>query len=72
MNSQAGDFRYFCSETYRDENFDYSVPSYEDSNYSSDDDDSNTCVDANSDGMCDDYEDESNTCSDSNDDGYCD
>lgn len=66
LNSQMNDYRYFCSETWRDYGYDYSTPSYEDSNYGSDD---NTCSDANHDGMCDDY---SDSCSDNDGDGYCD
>jgi hypothetical protein len=70
-----GEYRYFCSETYRDYGFDYSVPSYDDSYYTSSDDtsgDVDTCVDANRDGMCDDFNGTSSTCSDSDNDGYCD
>jgi hypothetical protein len=33
LNSQFGQFRYFCSETYRDSNYDWSTPSYDDSYY---------------------------------------
>jgi hypothetical protein len=60
LNSQMGDYRYFCSETYRDQNYTYSTPSYEDS-YPSDmdddyyDDDDYTCTDYNRDGQCDDW-----------------
>jgi hypothetical protein len=61
LNAQMGEFRYFCSETYRDMSFDYSTPSYDD-----------TCVDNNRDGMCDDYVPQDNTCWDRDQDGYCD
>jgi hypothetical protein len=67
-----GQYRYFCSETYRDYGYDYSRPSYENTTYSpetSGNDDVNTCTDANNDGMCDDFD---NTCTDANSDGYCD
>jgi hypothetical protein len=67
LNSQMNDYRYFCSETFRDYGYDYSRPSYE-----TPDQDDYTCVDANRDGMCDDYQDSSNTCTDYDNDGYCD
>jgi hypothetical protein len=67
LNSQNNEFRFFCSETWRDGGFDYSRPSYDDSSYGN-----NTCVDANRDGMCDDFNGQNNTCSDNNNDGYCD
>jgi hypothetical protein len=79
LNSQNGEYRFFCSETYRDYGYDYSTPSYDDNNYpqTSDTqtggyDDQNTCVDSNRDGMCDDYSGTSSTCSDNDNDGYCD
>lgn len=79
LNSQMNDYRYFCSETYRDYGYDYSTPTYEETNYPSEDttsipgsDDYNTCSDANRDGMCDDYTGTSSTCSDNDNDGYCD
>jgi hypothetical protein len=75
LNAQMGDYRYFCSETYRDNTFDFSVPTYDETNYSSEGDlteDENTCEDTNRDGMCDDFEGTSSTCSDSDNDGYCD
>jgi hypothetical protein len=43
------EFRYTCSETYRDQSYDYSTPSYEDSTYTS----SENCSDADNDGYCD-------------------
>jgi hypothetical protein len=74
LNAQMNDYRYFCSETWRDYGYDYSTPSYDETGYptSTDSDydyDDYTCTDANRDGMCDDY---SNTCSDYDNDGYCD
>lgn len=77
LNSQMNDYRYFCSETYRDYGYDYSTPSYENTHYPSENtstgnDDYNTCSDANRDGMCDDYTGTSSTCSDNDNDGYCD
>jgi hypothetical protein len=33
LNSQMNDYRYFCSETYRDHDYDYSTPSYDEGNY---------------------------------------
>ena len=69
LNAQMGEYRYFCSETFRDYGYDTSTPSYEDSNYGSSESEDNTCSDANRDGMCDDYE---NTCTDADDNGYCD
>lgn len=71
LNSQMNDYRYFCSETWRDYGYDYSTPSYDSTSYptSTDVGGGNTCTDANRDGMCDDY---SNTCSDNDNDGYCD
>jgi hypothetical protein len=78
MNSQSGEYRYFCSETYRDQGYDYSRPTYDDY----DDQDygngngngNNTCYDTNRDGMCDNYNQPTtpNTCNDYNNDGYCD
>jgi hypothetical protein len=65
LNSQIGEYRYFCSETYRDYGYSYSTPSYEIPS----EDDTNTCEDNDRDGMCDDYV---NTCSDADEDGYCD
>jgi hypothetical protein len=53
INSQMGEYRYFCSETYRDQNFNESAPSYDDSYYSS----SEACSDADGDGYCDDQTD---------------
>ncbi len=49
LNSQMGEYRYFCSETFENENYDYSTPTYDDSNYSS----SEECSDADNDGYCD-------------------
>lgn len=77
LNSQMNDYRYFCSETYRDYGYDYSQPSYDDVNYPQSTDttggyDDNTCSDANRDGMCDDYTGSSSSCSDNDNDGYCD
>lgn len=64
MNDQNGDYRYVCSETYRDQNYDFSTPSYDDTNYyddqSYDDNQYNddyqdqACVDYDNDGYCDD------------------
>ncbi len=48
MNSQMGDFRYFCSETFRDQGYDYSRPTYEDYDY-----DDQYCTDYDNDGYCD-------------------
>ncbi len=47
LNSSMGEFRYFCSETYRNEGYDYSTPTY-DTSY-----DDNTCQDWDNDGYCD-------------------
>jgi hypothetical protein len=45
-----GEYRYFCSETFGNENQDYSTPTYDDSNYSSGSED---CSDSDNDGYCD-------------------
>jgi hypothetical protein len=56
LNDQSNDFRYFCSETIRDNNYDYSTPTYNDDynqgpgNYNNN---VNTCNDANYDRVCD-------------------
>jgi hypothetical protein len=50
LNSQMNEYRYFCSETYENENYDYSTPTYDDSNYSTGSED---CSDADNDGYCD-------------------
>lgn len=72
LNSQMSDYRYFCSETYRDYSYDYSKPSYEDSYYPDlSHDDYYTCTDSNRDGMCDD-DTYTNNCSDDDYYGYCD
>ena len=72
INSQSGEYRYFCSETYRDQGYDYSRPTYDDNddynnggNYGG-----NTCNDYNNDGYCD--QQDNNTCYDNNHDGRCD
>jgi hypothetical protein len=49
MNAQAGEYRYFCSETFENEDYNYSTPSYDDSNYSTGDD----CSDVDNAGYCD-------------------
>ena len=71
LNSQMGEYRYFCSETWRDYDFDYSTPSYETTNYENTHD-QNTCLDYNQNGTCDDYENTSSNCNDYDKDGYCD
>jgi hypothetical protein len=48
LNDASGDFRYFCAETFRDSDYDYSRPSYD-----GDDNWSTTCTDYDSDGFCD-------------------
>ena len=55
MNDQEGEYRYFCSETYRDQNYDYSTPSYDESHYGSEDDEvsDESCSDSDEDGVCD-------------------
>jgi hypothetical protein len=53
LNAQMGEYRYFCSETYRDYGYDYSSPSYEETYDSSSYDDSTTCKDFDQDGYCD-------------------
>jgi hypothetical protein len=61
LNSQMNEYRYFCSETWRDFGYDYSTPTYDDSYYSNDPDsedddyygDVNTCEDSDYNGMCD-------------------
>jgi hypothetical protein len=77
LNAQMNDYRYFCSETYRDYGHDYSQPSYDDSYYpetttNNDSEDINTCVDSDRDGMCDEFTDSNSTCSDRDSDGFCD
>ena len=62
LNSQMGEYRYFCSETFRDQNYDFSTPTYDydDYNASSDDQqyddsyDDQECIDSDNDGYCDD------------------
>lgn len=49
LNAQMGDYRYFCSETFRDQTYDSAVPTYDDSYYGTDD----SCSDADGDGYCD-------------------
>lgn len=49
LNSQMGEYRYFCSETYRNEGYDSSTPSYDDTYYSGGED----CLDYDNDGYCD-------------------
>jgi hypothetical protein len=51
LNAQMGDFRYFCSETFRDIGFDYSIPTYDDTYYGNSN--QGTCTDYNHDGYCD-------------------
>jgi hypothetical protein len=51
LNAQMGDFRYFCSETFRDIGFDYSIPTYDDTYYGNSN--GGTCTDYNHDGYCD-------------------
>lgn len=59
LNAQNGQYRFFCSETFREFGEDYGTP--------------NTCYDRNQDGRCDDYNRPNNdTCYDVNQDGYCD
>lgn len=60
MNDQAGEYRYFCSETIQDENYDYSTPTYEDyqnGDYQTEeypqDETSSDCEDVDNDGYCD-------------------
>jgi len=47
LNTQMGEYRYFCSETFRDESYDYSTPSYDTSS------EEETCQDWDNDGYCD-------------------
>jgi hypothetical protein len=68
INSQTGEYRYFCSETYRDQGYDYSRPTYDD--YDDYNNGGNTCNDYNNDGYCD--QQDNNTCYDNNHDGRCD
>jgi hypothetical protein len=49
MNAGTGQFRYFCSETIRENNFDYSVPTYDDRYYGN----TGSCSDYDNDGYCD-------------------
>src|SRR5690606_37214062 len=65
INAQMNEYRYFCSETFRDYGYDYSQPTYQTPEQD------NTCVDSNHTGMCDDYE-QDDTCVDNDQDGYCD
>jgi hypothetical protein len=54
LNAQMGDFRYFCSETYRDQNFNWTAPTYDDSYYNVGNyDDNGSCTDFDNDGYCD-------------------
>lgn len=60
LNSQMGEHRYFCAETFRDYGYDYSIPTYQDSNYDGYPDSANygyappgSCVDYDNDGYCD-------------------
>jgi hypothetical protein len=46
LNSQFNEFRYFCAETHRSYGYDYSIPTYENEDYSN-------CWDSNKDGYCD-------------------
>lgn len=64
LNSQMNEFRYTCSETYRDYGYDYSTPTFDDSYYSSEISTDTNDVDPNGDGYTD--------CSDNDNDGYCD
>ena len=70
MNGQSNDYRYVCSETYRDQNYDYSTPSYDDtyqdSTYS---DQTGSTYDT---GSYDDQYDSGDVCNDIDNDGYCD
>lgn len=49
LNAQMGEYRYFCSETYREYGFDYSKPSHETSSYPEEE----TCQDEDNDNFCD-------------------
>jgi hypothetical protein len=51
LNAQMGEYRYFCSETYRDQNYSNSTPTYEDTYDTSAD---AACSDVDNDGYCDD------------------
>jgi hypothetical protein len=60
LNSQMGEYRYFCSETYRDQGYDYSQPTYEQGGY-----DTTQPTDVNP-------QDTYVNCQDNDNDGYCD
>jgi len=83
LNGQMGENRYFCSETFRDQNYNYSTPTYDETNYG--DTTSGSCNDFDNDGYCDednggqtlptdsyDPNYDANSCSDNDQDGYCD
>lgn len=73
LNSQMNEYRYFCSETFRDERYDQSSPTYDDVYYDPDrgSPSDNTCEDQNRDRICDNYN-QGNTCVDNDRDGRCD
>jgi hypothetical protein len=52
LNAQMGEYRYFCSETYRDLGHDYSSPTYETPDYGYNTG-TGTCSDYDNDGYCD-------------------